>query len=277
MSTKKQIVDYVTHTPENVNSNVLSSMLDNFKGSGTSDYNELTNKPQINGIELSENKSLIDLGIASIEEVSKKAEQEYVENKITELQQEIETVSKLVLEVVDELPTASADTMDKIYLIPCEEPGSQDSKDEYITVRAGDEGAYTYTWEKIGNTKVDLSQYYKKDETDTLLDEKQDKLTAGTGISIDENNVISATGGASSADWNAKEGEDGFIANKPFGVETEEIILENLELEWDSDYETYEYENHEKAIFSEEDIGKKVIINYNDESYSGFVEKNQNF
>lgn len=33
-------------------------------GGGTSNYNQLSNKPQINSVELSDNKSLHDLGIA---------------------------------------------------------------------------------------------------------------------------------------------------------------------------------------------------------------------
>ncbi|WP_338973617.1 hypothetical protein [Spiroplasma endosymbiont of Tricholauxania praeusta] len=37
--------------------------------------------------------------------------------------------------------------------------------------------------------------YYTKIETNNLLDKKQDKLIAGTNITIDENNKISATGG----------------------------------------------------------------------------------
>lgn len=41
-------------------------------GGGTSDYNDLTNKPQINSVELSDNKSLDDLGIQS-SEISKTA------------------------------------------------------------------------------------------------------------------------------------------------------------------------------------------------------------
>ena len=41
-------------------------------GGGTSDYDELTNKPQIAGITLSGNKSLADLGIASTESVAEK-------------------------------------------------------------------------------------------------------------------------------------------------------------------------------------------------------------
>lgn len=35
-------------------------------GAGTSDYNELSNKPQINGVTLEGNKSNEDLGIQSI-------------------------------------------------------------------------------------------------------------------------------------------------------------------------------------------------------------------
>ncbi|WP_342274431.1 hypothetical protein [Spiroplasma endosymbiont of Phycita roborella] len=42
------------------------------------------------------------------------------------------------------------------------------------------------------NTERD---YYTKLETNNLLDKKQNKLTAGTNITIDENNKISATGG----------------------------------------------------------------------------------
>ena len=44
---------------------------------------------------------------------------------------------------------------------------SKDIKDEYIWVNS--------QWEKIGSTRVDMSQYYTKDETNTLLDKKADK------------------------------------------------------------------------------------------------------
>ena len=40
---------------------------------------------------------------------------------------------------------------------------------------------------------------YTKTETDNLLNAKQNTLTAGSGITIDENNVISSTGGGGSA------------------------------------------------------------------------------
>lgn len=54
--------------------------------------------------------------------------------------------------------TASADTMYKIYLVPSADAAAG-GYIEYITIRSGEEGAYTYTWEAIGNTKVSLSGY----------------------------------------------------------------------------------------------------------------------
>lgn len=59
--------------------------------------------------------------------------------------------------VQDALPTASKDTMYKIYLVAdSTNKESQDNYDEYITVLTG---TSTYTWEKIGNTTLDLSNY----------------------------------------------------------------------------------------------------------------------
>ena len=53
---------------------------------------------------------------------------------------------------------ASADTMYKIYMVPSDD-ATAGSYIEYITIRSGAEGAYTYAWEAIGNTKVSLSGY----------------------------------------------------------------------------------------------------------------------
>lgn len=46
-----------------------------------------------------------------------------------------------------------------------------------------------------GYTDTKITDYYTKTQTDTLLNAKQDTLTAGNNITIDANNVISATGG----------------------------------------------------------------------------------
>lgn len=54
---------------------------------------------------------------------------------------------------------------------------------------------YVYSdnqWHNIGSTSIDLTNYYTKAETNNLLDNKQDKLTAGQGITISGNNTISS-------------------------------------------------------------------------------------
>lgn len=54
---------------------------------------------------------------------------------------------------------ASAITWHKIYLVPS--GSGKDSYQEYITLRTGTAPSYTYSWEKLGNTSVDLLGYVK--------------------------------------------------------------------------------------------------------------------
>jgi hypothetical protein len=85
----------------------------------------------------------------------------------------------ITMEVVAVLPITGES--DKIYLVR----RSIDSNvyDQYIW--------FNNSWVQVGSTEIDLSQYYTKAETDNLLNNKQDKLVAGSGINI-SNNVISA-------------------------------------------------------------------------------------
>lgn len=53
---------------------------------------------------------------------------------------------------------ASKDTMFKLYMV-ADDTAAAGSYIEWITVRSGSEGAYTYAWEKIGSTKADLTGY----------------------------------------------------------------------------------------------------------------------
>ncbi len=64
------------------------------------------------------------------------------------------------------LPTASSDTLGKIYLVPCNQhdpsvidTSVKDIFDEYVTVVGGTTQNPVYTWEKIGNTDVNLGNY----------------------------------------------------------------------------------------------------------------------
>jgi hypothetical protein len=71
-----------------------------------------------------------------------------------------------------------------------------------------------------------LSDYYTKTEVDTELADKQDKLTAGSNITIDANNVISSTGGTQQqADWNQTDTTAvDYIKNKPTIPDTSDFV-----------------------------------------------------
>lgn len=87
-------------------------------------------------------------------------------------------VKQFRYEVVTELPTASAATMGKIYLkAHSHNPsdGQPDSYDEFITLEEGT-ATKTYKWERIGNTDINLSNYYTKAEVNTELGKKQNNL-----------------------------------------------------------------------------------------------------
>lgn len=87
----------------------------------------------------------------------------------TEVDSLISAVSQFSYEVVATLPTASASTMYKIYLVPSARPETQNVKDEYITIRSGSVGSYTYAWEQIGSTAIDLSGYVTTQQLNTAL------------------------------------------------------------------------------------------------------------
>lgn len=60
---------------------------------------------------------------------------------------------------VDYTGTKAASTAEPLafYLVKAPDPVTNDVYEEYGVVRTGTEGSYVYTWEKIGNTKIDLS------------------------------------------------------------------------------------------------------------------------
>lgn len=89
--------------------------------------------------------------------------------------------------VVTELPTENIDET-AIYMKPAKNSTGENNFEELIYVNG--------KWEDLGTPSVgvDLSNYYTKDESDKKLNEKQNTLTPGDNITI-ENNVISASGG----------------------------------------------------------------------------------
>lgn len=86
---------------------------------------------------------------------------------------------------VSELPTASENTMGHIYLVPDSSGSGDNVKIEYVTIRSGSEGAYTYTWEKLGTTEMSLDNLeLEKGSGDMVLGEGTTFTVSKPGIDI---------------------------------------------------------------------------------------------
>lgn len=83
----------------------------------------------------------------------------------SEVEALISAIKQFSYTVASSLPTASAETMYKFYLVPSADPQAQNVKDEYITV----ESSGSYSWEQIGSTAVDLSGYVTTTALNTAL------------------------------------------------------------------------------------------------------------
>ena len=87
--------------------------------------------------------------------------QTYTKNEVNDL------VSRLhALVPADVLPTASENTLGKIYLIPSKKQSAENIRDEFITIYEEN----TYRWEQIGSTEVDLSGYSTTEEMNSAID-----------------------------------------------------------------------------------------------------------
>ena len=86
------------------------------------------------------------------------------------------TVDTSLYKVVTTLPTASADTENKIYLVTGSKTASGNTYAEHITVKSGS----TYKWEKLGEVgaDVDLSTYVTSTALTTKLNDYLTKMVA---------------------------------------------------------------------------------------------------
>jgi hypothetical protein len=105
----------------------------------------------------------------------------------TEVNALIGAIKTITFEIVQTLPTADATTYfndsKTVYMIRNSASTGSDYYEEYITVRAGTEGSYTYSWEKIGDTQIDLSNYVTLDSAQTISGEK----TFSSNVTFDNN------------------------------------------------------------------------------------------
>ena len=133
-------------------------------GGGTSDYTDLTNKPQIEGVTLSGNKSASDLGLVT--KVVNDLVNYYLKSETyskTEVDNIVTAIKNSRFEVVATLPTSNIKT-NVIYLVPSSDPQTANAKDEYINLDGTTAG-----WELIGNTNIDLSGYVTTTDLNTAL------------------------------------------------------------------------------------------------------------
>ena len=86
-------------------------------------------------------------------------------------------------EVVTQLPEPSEITKNRIYIAPALNPQEGDAYSEYVTVYKNGQ----YKWELLG-TKIDLSAYYTKTETNTLLEDVVRCENPGQQVSLNPYN-----------------------------------------------------------------------------------------
>ena len=87
--------------------------------------------------------------------------------ELEELIQEVQALPVLKREIVEELPTEDIDP-NTIYMILRTDPGESDIYDEWMYIDDN--------WELIGNTEIDLTDYYTKDETDEIVGEVSEQI-----------------------------------------------------------------------------------------------------
>ena len=110
----------------------------------------------------------------------------------TQIDQMLAAIKQFQYESVAVLPEASAQTVGKIYLVPSADPQTQNTKDEYITLTTVEEGTTTYSWEKIGSTTIDLSNYYTKAQTDAAITAALNTALASYSTTAQVGTMISA-------------------------------------------------------------------------------------
>lgn len=89
------------------------------------------------------------------------------------------------------LPTASIDTMNKLYLIPEADVQTGDAYQVYITVETGTT-TKSYDWEKLDTARIDLSNYVTT--TDPRLTDARTPLSHTHGNVTNDGKIGSVTG-----------------------------------------------------------------------------------
>lgn len=127
---------------------------------------------------------------------------------INELKSICDSLSASHFIVANQLPTSDIN-MNAIYLIPKQSTGVNDVYEEYICL---DDTTTPATWEKIGETQIDLSNYITFDDADIATTSKNGSMSKADRSKM--NGIESGAQKNVQSDWSASSG-DAFIKNKP--------------------------------------------------------------
>ena len=172
--------------------------------------------------------------------------------------------------VVDTLPTASVNTLNKIYLVP--DGGSDDTKDMWVTIDNGASANPRYTWDRIGSTTVDLTDYALKTTVPntTVLDENKVTFvhTEGgvTTTLFDLNKASNVAAGLLSKDMYsaiaeiiAHIGDGSNLASMSY-VDEEDIILQQALIELREELESLAEDTYSKSeTYSQDEINAMLV------------------
>lgn len=165
----KITIDGVT---KDIKDNVARALIDALATvANTGDYGDLINKPT-KVSDFANDAGFIDNTVNNLTNYYLKSET-YTQAEVQAL---ISAIVTLHIEVVQTLPTTGI-SRTTIYLVPKTTAQTSNVYDEYINLDGTSQG-----WEKIGDTEIDLSNYYTKSEADALIANKMDKVDpTGTG------------------------------------------------------------------------------------------------
>lgn len=95
-------------------------------------------------------------------------------------------LSKELVVVVNSLGTASASTMNKLYLVAEATAETNDAYEIFVTVETEEDNESVYAWEKVDTTRIDLSGY-------ALIDHTHGNITNNGKIGVDPNKIAYTT------------------------------------------------------------------------------------
>lgn len=217
----------------------------------------------------------------AIDDSSASSESTYSSNKIQNL---IESINKFNIKVVETLPETGEKFV--IYLVPIQEASEQEEPEEPTTQISDTYNEYIWTtddngengkWESIGTTKVNLDDYYTKNEVDTFLDSVNTSVDAlDSRITTTEGNITTLQGEIDSLQTTKANASDVYTKTE---VDT---IVSNIE-DKDTTYtggENIEIENNSiSAIgytfnngnFYINKNGERVLINKNRSDFDWII------